>query len=67
LFNAEMTRNSRSTACARRVGQAIGRIGLAALELLDPDRRHKAFDLSRHEVLQRPLIETVLGLHFHGA
>ena len=58
---------AQDVAAPRSVGQAVGRIGLAALELLGPQRRDEAFDLSRHEALERPFVETVLLLHLHGA
>jgi len=48
---------------AGTVGQAIGRIGLAAAELLDAKRGYETRDLVGHERRQRPLIEPVLFLH----
>ena len=58
---------TQDVAAACPVGQAVGRIGLAALELLGPNRRHEACDALRHEALERPLVETVLLLHLHRA
>ena len=52
---------------AGAVGQPIGRVGLAALELLGLQRRHEALDMGRHEPGERPLVETVLLLHLHRA
>src|SRR5204863_5599193 len=52
---------------ARTVGQPVGRIGLAALELLGFQRRHEALDVGCHEPGERPLVETVLLLHLHRA
>ena len=54
-------------ATAGAIGQPVGRVGLAALELLGLHRRHEALDMGRHEPGERPLVETVLLLHLHRA
>jgi hypothetical protein len=54
-------------AAAGAIGQSIGGIGLAALELLDHDRRGESLDVRRHELLERLLIEAMLLLHRHRA
>ena len=70
-----MTRNSRSTACAEgsslppgflrrtyfslRRDQLIGRIGLAALELVDGQRAGIAFDVRAQPRVERGFVELV--------
>src|SRR6185436_2945917 len=49
------------------IGQAIGRVRLAALELLDRDRRNEAGDVPGHEPGELLLVEAVLLLHRHRA
>ena len=54
-------------AAAGAVGQAIGRVGLTTLELLDRERRREARDVRGHEAGEPLLVEAMLLLHRHRA